>query len=147
MMSRKLLGLAAFVGTVAASLGGWSTTASGESPLAVDDHAVYAPVQSIRYDFGSKSMSGYFVQQVGACLVTLMVIEKSDPEEPAQTSPARVRLMLSPGQIAGLDSEEGRSLNVTCGDGATTLVVDAGERDRLVALQGRAVQESLAQRR
>jgi hypothetical protein len=40
-------------------------------------------------------------------------------------------LMLLPGQIAGLDSEEGRSLNFTCGERGTTLSVDAGERDRL----------------
>jgi hypothetical protein len=43
--------------------------------------------------------------------------------------------MLNPGQIAGLDSEEGRSLNLTCGEGATSLLVDVGERDRLVELQ------------
>jgi hypothetical protein len=43
--------------------------------------------------------------------------------------------VLNPGQTAGLDSEEGRSLNFSCGEGATTLVVDNGERERLVALQ------------
>lgn len=146
MISRKLPGLVAFAGATAVGLGAWVTTAAGGSPLA-EDKAVYAPVQSISYEFGSKAMSGYFVQQFDTCLVTLMVIEKSDPEELAQLSPARVRLMLSPGQIAGLDSEEGKSLNFTCGDGADTLLVDVGERDELVALQNRALQENLAQRR
>jgi hypothetical protein len=42
---------------------------------------------------------------------------------------------LYPGQIAGLDSEEGRSLNVTCEANATTLIVDADGRDRLVEQQ------------
>jgi hypothetical protein len=43
--------------------------------------------------------------------------------------------VLNPGQTAGLDSEEGRSLNFTCGEGATALLVDSGERERLVELQ------------
>lgn len=43
--------------------------------------------------------------------------------------------MLNPGQIAGLDSEEGRSLNVTCGEGAAHLLVDTGTTDKLVELQ------------
>jgi hypothetical protein len=42
---------------------------------------------------------------------------------------------MNPGQIAGVDSEEGRSLNFTCGEGAATLVVDFGARARLVAAQ------------
>jgi len=141
MFSRKLLGLSAFAMTIAATLSAWIPAASAGSPSSVEDRAVYAPIQSIRYDFGSKSMSGYFVQQSDVCLVTLMVIEKSDPEALLPLSPTRIRLALSPGQIAGLDSEEGRSLNITCGVGATTLLVDIGERDRLVALQ-----ENLAER-
>jgi hypothetical protein len=43
--------------------------------------------------------------------------------------------VLAPGQIAGLDSEEGRSLNFTCGDRGKTLLVSAGETSRLVKLQ------------
>jgi len=64
--------------------------------------------------------------------------EKGDPEEHLRPSPARVRFVLSPGQITGLDSEEGRSLNLTCGADVKTLSVDVGERDRLAALQARA---------
>jgi hypothetical protein len=87
--------------------------------------------QSISYEFGSKAMSGVFVAQSGACLVTLMVIEKSPSEDPLPFTATRLRLMLEPGQIAGLDSEEGRSLNFTCDTGAKDLVVDAGETDKL----------------
>ena len=64
-----------------------------------------------------------------------MVSEATDPDKSPPPSATRVRLVLLPGQIAGLDSEEGRSLNFTCGEGGTTLLVDAGERDRLVHLQ------------
>lgn len=146
MLSRRLPGLSAFATAIAVSLSAWVPAASSGSPAPVEDKAAYAPIQSISYEFGSKSMSGYFVQQSGACLVTLMIIEKSDPDELLALSPTRVRLTLSPGQVAGLDSEEGGSLNFTCGVGATALVVDVGERDSLVALQERALQENLAQR-
>ena len=147
MFSRKLLSSSAFAGTIAVSLWTWVPAASSGSPSPVADLATYVPIQSISYEFGSKSMSGYFVEQAATCLVTLMVIEKSDPEGPLSPSPTRVRLMLLPGQIAGLDSEEGRSLNFTCGVGATTLLVDVGERDRLVELQALALKETIAQRR
>ncbi len=92
-------------------------------------------LQSISYEFGSKFISGHFLNHAGTCLVTLMVIEKSPLDQPLPVTAARVRLVLSPGQIAGLDSEEGRSLNFTCGGGASALLVDTGERGRLAALQ------------
>lgn len=103
-------------------------------------------MQSISYEFGSKSMSGYFLQEASACLVTLMISEKGDPEAPLPPSPTRVRLALTPGQIAGLDSEEGRSLNVTCGANAASLIVDIGETERLVARQTPKLQRDLAER-
>jgi hypothetical protein len=54
--------------------------------------------------------------------------------------------VLEPGQVAGLDGEEGRSLNLTCGGDAKTLVVSTGERSKLVAQQGAAVQNTIADR-
>ena len=80
-------------------------------------------------------MSGYFVELTAKCVVMLMVSEKKDPDTDFSNSATRVRLVLNPGQTAGLDSEEGRSLNFTCGQGATALVVDSGEREKLVELQ------------
>ena len=47
--------------------------------------------------------------------------------------------MLDPGQVVGLDSEEGRSLSLTCGEDAATLVVSCGERDKLIEQQNLAV--------
>jgi hypothetical protein len=132
MFIRKIAQASAFAGTVALSL--WASAASAQSQ-AVKSEAKYVPIQSISYDFGSKSMSGYFVEQTARCVVMLMVYEKSDPETVPSTTATRVRLVLNPGQTAGLDSEEGRSLNFTCGEGATALLVDSGERERLVELQ------------
>ena len=135
MFPKKIPGVLAFGGMMTACLCAWAPAASAGSPSAVEDKAVFAPIESMRYDFGSKSMSGYFVEQAGACHVILMVFRTTDPDKSSPTSAARVRLVLLPGQIAGLDSEEGRSLNFTCGEGGTTLHVDAGAKDRLLNLQ------------
>jgi hypothetical protein len=78
--------------------------------------------------FGSKSMNGYFVRESAACAVTLMIGEKSDPDHLLLTTPTRVRLVLKPGETTGLDSQEGRSLNITCGADAWTLQVDVRDR-------------------
>ena len=134
MFPMRIPGILAFGGTLAACLWASAPTASAGSSSAVEDKTVFAPIESIRYDFGSKSMSGYFVKQAGACHVMLMISEATDPDK-SPPSATRVRLVLLPGQIAGLDSEEGRSLNFTCGDGGRTLLVHAGGRDRLVNLQ------------
>ena len=127
--------IAAFTGTIALSLWIAIPAALSGSPSPVKDQTKYWPIQSISYEFGSKSTSGYFVTQAATCQVTLMISEKGDPEQPLPLSAARLRLELQPGQTAGLDSEEGRSLNFTCGDNAATLLVDAGERDRLMEVQ------------
>jgi hypothetical protein len=119
---------------------------SGESRWQKEGDAGYLPIQSISYEFGSKAMSGYFVPQGSVCLVSLMISDKGDPNRLSPTTAARVRLVLEPGQIAGLDSEEGRSLNFTCGAGAKTLVVNSGERSKLAAQQGVAVQNTIADR-
>ena len=135
MLSRKLLGISAVAGSIAVSLWTWMPAAWSGPPSPTDDTAQYAPIQSISQDFGSKSVRGYFVQRASACLVTLMVSERSDPDKSLPPSATRIRLLLRPGQIAGLDSEEGRSLNFTCGEDATTLLAASGPTDRLVALQ------------
>jgi hypothetical protein len=54
--------------------------------------------------------------------------------------------MLDPGQVVGFDSDEGRSISLTCGEDAATLVVSYGERSKLVARQGLAVTNTIAER-
>jgi len=133
MLIGKIARASTFAGTVALSL--LTSAAFGQSQAPVKGEAKYAPIQSVRYDFGSKSMSGYFVDQAKRCVVMLMVTEKGDPDAAPSSTATRVRLVLNPGQTAGLDSEEGRSLNFTCGEEATALIVDSGEREKLVELQ------------
>ena len=144
MLSRTPFCLSAFAVAIAANVWCSAPAVSGEAVLK-GDSIRYRPIQSISYDFGSKSMRGYFVPQNAVCLVTLMIIESTDSGLPSPTA-ARVRIMLDPGQVAGLDSEEGRSLNLTCGEGAATLVVDYGERSKLLAQQDLAVTNTIAER-
>lgn len=145
MFAKGLLTVSAFTEVIAVGLSSGGPVASDEFLSTVEAQAQFLPIQSISYEFGSKFTSGYFVKGGATCLVTLMVTEKSDPELLSQSSATRVRLVLYPGQVAGLDSEEGHSLNFTCGQAATTLFVDVGERDKLVGRQALAVERTLAQ--
>jgi hypothetical protein len=142
MLISKIAQASAFAGTVAISP--WAAAASAQSQ-SVKDQAKYAPNESISYDFGSKSTSGYFVEQAAKCVVMLMLYEKRDPDAASSSTATRVRLVLNPGQSAGLDSEEGRSLNFTCGERATALLVDAGEREKLIELQRLSSQKTASE--
>src|SRR5690242_2028408 len=138
MFARKTFAFSAFAMSTAVISSASAPALSGESPPQNEGGARYLPIQSISYEFGSKAMSGYFVGQNSVCLVTLMVIEKSDPDRPSPTTAARIRLMLGPGQIAGLDSEEGRSLNFNCGERAKTPGVNFGGRSEPAVEPSRA---------
>ena len=133
MFIKTIARASCFAGALMVGL--WASAASSQPPASLMDEVTYRPIDSIRYDFGSKSANGYFVQQAARCVVSLMVYEKPDPDAGSSKTATRVRLVLNPGETAGLDSEEGRSLNFTCGNGATALVVDSGEREKLVELQ------------
>jgi hypothetical protein len=133
MLTKTIAQASAFAATM--MLGLCASAAFGQPPAQLMEEASYRPIDSIRYDFGSKSTSGYFVEQAKKCIVMLMVYEKPDADAASRSTATRVRLVLNPGETAGLDTEEGRSLNFTCSEGATALVVDSGEREKLVELQ------------
>jgi hypothetical protein len=111
------------------------TTASSGSLSGDDTPARYLPVQAISYEFGSVSINGYFTQQAATCVVMLTVVDRNVAEEAMPVSPVRVRMALQPGQVGGLDSEDGHALNVTCTEGAEAVVVEFGDRDRLTEIQ------------
>lgn len=146
MSSKRIFGAMAIAGTMVVTLLASVPAAVSGSPSSLENRTQYKPVQSISYEFGSKSMSGYFLQDASACLVTLMISEKGDPEKSLAMSPTRVRLALNPGQIAGIDSEEGWSLNFTCGADAATLIVDTGQTEKLVVRQTPTPQRELAEK-
>jgi hypothetical protein len=146
MLSKKISGVVAIAGATVVALLAAAPAAISGSPSSLQSHAEYKPIQSISYEFGSKSMSGYFLRDANACMVMLMVSEKSDPEDAIATTPTRVRLSLTPGQVAGLDSEEGHSVNVTCGVDASILIVDTGNTRNLIARQTQPAGRDIAKR-
>ena len=92
-MSKTFLALAVGAAAVAVvALGATLPAASTRAPAPWTSE--YRPVQSITQEFGSKVASGYFLSRDGACAVTLMVGERSDPEAPHTLSAARLRVTL-----------------------------------------------------
>lgn len=137
----------AFVaGAIALSLLAWNAPALAGADMPGESQSRYLPIQAITQEFGSKSVGGYFLSQSNKCLVTLMLMEKIDPDAPPPAETAtRIRLVLEPGQIAGFDSDQGKSVNVTCGQDAASLTVDVGSREQLVSRQSLVVRKSVAE--
>ena len=134
-MSGKHLRFCTLAGAAAAILIAGDLAASSETPKPADGLTRYRHMQGFSYTFGTKFTSGYFVKKSGRCFLTLMIVEKPDPDTQPPATAARFRILLNPGQIAGLDSEEGGSLNFTCDAAAEALKVELGERERLVTRQ------------
>jgi len=132
-MSTKSIAGIAFSGLLIAGVAAVATVASSAS-TALPGETTYMPMQAISHDLGSKAAIGYFVREDGACQVVMMIGEKTDAEAASTFSAARLRLALLPGQRAGVDSEEGRSIDLTCGAGADTLTVHNGPTAEIATL-------------
>jgi len=131
MLSKSIKGVA-FSGMLIAGMAAVATVAS--SATALPGETTYVPMQAISHDLGSKAAIGYFVREAGACQVVMMIGEKADAESASMSSAARLRLALLPGQRAGVDSEEGRSIDLTCGEAADTLIVRNGPTAEIAPL-------------
>ena len=83
----------------------------------------FGPIEAISYELGSKRAVGYFDSRNGKCQITLMIAEAIDPEQARPASAARLSLPIWPGESAALASEEGPSMELTCGAGAQTVVI------------------------
>ena len=114
-----------------------SSTASTEAAMS----ARYGVLQNFKHEFGSKFASGYFVREVDRCLITFKIAIRATDSQSVETV-AHIRLDLNPGQVLGLDSEEGQSLNLTCGANAAALTVASGGEDALRAAQKRALSDN-----
>ena len=131
MLTKSIAGLA-FSGLLIGSVAAVATVAS--SATALPGETTYVPMQAISHDLGSKAAIGYFIREAGACQVVMMIGEKADAEAASTLSAARLRLALLPGQRAGVDSEEGRSIDLTCGEAANTLIVRNGPTAEVATL-------------
>lgn len=105
----------------------WAPAGAGE-PVAAPSQTQYREMQGITHEFGSKFAAGYFLSEGGKCRVTLLVAEKVDLERAAPQTATRVRFDLTPRQGAGIGVAEGHSLNFTCGENATALLVEKNSR-------------------
>jgi hypothetical protein len=132
MLTKSIKGVA-LAGLLIASVAGVATVASSAS-TAGPGETTYVPMQAISHDLGSKAAIGYFVREAGACQVIMMIGEKTDAEAASTSSSARLRLALLPGQRAGVDSEEGRSIDLTCGESADTLTIRNGPTAEVATL-------------
>ncbi len=84
----------------------------------------YRPAQGFSYDLGSKRAVGFFVSQDNQCGLTVLVGETVDPESRALApSAARLNVTLATGQSAEVASQEGRTIRVTCIEGASAVTV------------------------
>ena len=115
-----------------------SSTASTEAAMS----ARYGVLQNFSHEFGSKFASGYFVREVDRCLITFKIAIKGATDSQSVETVAHIRLDLNPGQVLGLDSEEGQSLNLTCGANAAALTVASGGEDALRAAQKKALSDN-----
>jgi hypothetical protein len=139
MSNKSTIGVK-LAGTItAALLIGAHTAGSTELPAPAGSQKSYLSMQSISYDFGSKSMRGYFLPENGKCSMVLMIAEKIDPDGSAPVLPTRVRLALAPGEIVSVDSEAAigllSSLSFSCSEDAKTLSVfeDKGSGTNTIA--------------
>ena len=115
----------------------FTSSASTEGAMS----ARYGVLQNFNHEFGSKFASGYFVREVDRCLITFKIAIRATDSQSVETV-AHIRLDLNPGQVLGLDSEEGQSLNLTCGANAAALTVASGGEDALRAAQKRALSDN-----
>jgi hypothetical protein len=77
MTAARNLRMSALAGKVAVAAAVLIPAASDGSTEPLDAKAHYMPVQSISYEFGSKFMSGYFVQDAATCFVTLISLKRA----------------------------------------------------------------------
>ena len=130
--------LVALGASIALSMAATFAAASKFSPDGSEDRQ-FRPAESISFHLGSKRAMGTFSRENGTCQVTITIGDTAGRDTAQSKSAARLRLSLRPGQAAGFDSEDGDSIDMTCGEAAETLSVHRGTRiDRAVAQNSQA---------
>ena len=117
-------GRSVFVGRLATGYAAAvAATASRATNRGLSGVETFRPIEGISYQLGSKRAVGYFEPRNGKCQVTLMIAEAVDPDQAQPSSAARLSFPMQPGESAALASDEGRSIELTCGAGAQTVAV------------------------
>ena len=79
------------------------------------------PYEPILATVGNKRLIAFYVPDSGRCSISAVVFDVAPPEAPY--SPARVRINLWPGDSFHLDTAGQKSVDLSCGDNASTLVL------------------------
>lgn len=73
------------------------------------------PLMAASFDVGAKHIVSYFLNNDARCKLTLMIAEAASLDDHEPTAPVlRVRLIVSPGKNADIDTGEGKSLHFEC---------------------------------
>jgi hypothetical protein len=100
--------------------------ATASTPAFADEYVTnlgpVGPNEPILANFGGQRVIAFFVPERGSCAVHTFMWKDAGADAPYTTS--RVRMTLRPGQMARFDNAH-MSMNLLCGDDASTLAVVA----------------------
>jgi hypothetical protein len=100
--------------------------ATASTPAFADEYVTnlgpVGPNEPILANFGGQRVIAFFVPERGSCAVHTFMWKDESADAPYSTS--RVRMTLRPGQMARFDNAL-MSMNLLCGDDASTLAVVA----------------------
>jgi hypothetical protein len=108
----------ALAGAVAALLGASMPASAEESRQNLGPVGPYEPILAT---VGNKRLIAFYVPDSGRCSISAVVFDVAPPEAPY--SSARVRINLWPGDSFHLDTAGQKSVDLSCGDNASTLVL------------------------
>ena len=91
-----------------------------------DDHAakrVVMQAHGAALDVGSKHIVSYFTAGKGVCDVTVLIGDKADSKGDGGSIGTRVKFSVPSGMSARTDTAEGKSLEITCTSGASSMSI------------------------
>lgn len=97
-----------------------SGTAIGAEPNA---KIVVMQAHGAALDAGSKHIVSYFLASNGVCDVTLLIGDKANSEGDNGSIGTRVKFSVVAGKTARTDTAEGKSLEIGCASGASTMSI------------------------
>jgi hypothetical protein len=77
---------------------------------------------------GTKQTISYFQNEGGTCKLTLMVAEAFNGEDVPNVTTVRFQVAIGAGEVARMDTADGKSLAFACAAGAQELSISEGEQ-------------------
>jgi hypothetical protein len=102
------------------SLVALSGTAFGDEPQL---KRVVMQAHGAAMDIGSKHIVSYFTAENGVCNVTVLIGDKANDEGDNSSTGTRVKFAVPAGRTARTDTAEGKSLEIACTSGASTMSI------------------------